>query len=391
MQANIQHLHEISKKAKRTIVGLMSGTSLDGLDIALCEISGFGLSTHIDLKHFKTISYSEQTKDKIRTVFAKDEVSLEYLTLLNAWLGKYHGQLINQALAEWGILREDVDAIASHGQTIYHCPKHQHQHADFENATLQIGDGDHIAVTTGIVTLSDFRQKHIAAGGEGAPLAQFGDFLCFSSKEEARILLNLGGIANMTFFPKTCVFEEVLCSDLGPSNTMIDNYMQLNFGEDYDENGKVASTGRTNQRLLALLLQHDFFGLALPKSTGPETFNLSLLDAVKDEAKIGYISHEDMLATLSELSAKSIAKQLNSLATSDIIHVYASGGGVHNSYLWSRIHASVNERVILKTSAELSLDPDAKEAVLFAILANEALAGSSEDCGFTMGKISLPS
>ena len=166
MRKNIEQLYHVSQKPKRQIIGLMSGTSLDGLDIALCEISGCGTNTQVTLKHFKTVDYPDEVKSKIRTVFAKPKVSLEYLTLLNPWIGKYHGKLINQALKDWQVDPKGIDAIASHGQTIYHCPQHQHDFEDFANATLQIGDGDHLAIETGILTLSDFRQKHIAAGGD---------------------------------------------------------------------------------------------------------------------------------------------------------------------------------------------------------------------------------
>ena len=118
-------------------------------------------------------------KGKIKQVFSKEQISLEYLTLLNPWLGKLYGQMILKSLDKWGKQASDIDLIASHGQTIFHCPHHQHNFEDFANGTLQIADADHIAVTTGIITVSDFRQKHIAAGGEGAPLAQYGDYFCF--------------------------------------------------------------------------------------------------------------------------------------------------------------------------------------------------------------------
>lgn len=390
MRKDIEQLYHVSQKSKRQIIGLMSGTSLDGLDIALCEISGCGTSTEVTLKHFKTVDYPDEVKSKIRTVFAKPQVSLEYLTLLNPWIGKYHGLLINQALKDWQVNPKDIDAIASHGQTIYHCPKHQHDFEDFSNATLQIGDGDHLAVETGILTLSDFRQKHIAAGGEGAPLAQFGDYFCFSSNTEHRVLLNLGGIANITYLPQAGSFNDILCSDLGPGNTIMDAYMLKHFDQAFDIDGAISSKGSVNQALLSKLLDNDFVELGLPKSTGPEVFNLDYLQAAQEESNTTYLKHEDVMATLCELSALLIAEQLNYLSESKKLNVYASGGGVHNPVLMQRIQELSSDKVLISSSDEINLNPDAKEAILFAVLANECLVGTSTEFGVSMGKLSFP-
>ena len=390
MRKDIEQLYHISQKPKRQIIGLMSGTSLDGLDIALCEISGCGTSTEVTLKHFKTVDYPNEVKSKIRTVFSKSQVSLEYLTLLNPWIGKYHGQLINQALKAWQVNPKDIAAIASHGQTIYHCPQHQHDFENFGNATLQIGDGDHLAVETGIVTLSDFRQKHIAAGGEGAPLAQFGDYFCFSSNSEHRVLLNLGGIANITYLPKAGSFDDMLCSDLGPGNTIMDAYMQKHFDQAFDSDGATSSKGRVNLALLSELLDTDFAELNLPKSTGPEVFNLAYLQTAQECSNTTHLKHEDVMATLCELSALLIAEQLNYLSESKKLKVYASGGGVHNPILIERIQELVSTDVVIENSKKIDLDPDAKEAILFAVLANECLVGNSTEFGVSMGKLSFP-
>src|SRR5690606_29098773 len=158
------------------------------------------------------------------------------------------------------------DLIASHGQTIFHAPKHQHRKDGYPNATLQIGDGDHIAMKTGIITLSDFRQKHIAAGGEGAPLAVYGDYLIFSSATENRIMLNIGGIANFTFLPSAHL-TGFFSSDVGPGNTLMDQFIQLKYpGKYYDENAAIASSGKPNSDLLNALLDHPFYKAEFPKT-----------------------------------------------------------------------------------------------------------------------------
>ena len=165
MNANLEKIFAIAQKPVRKIIGLMSGTSLDGLDVALCIFTGSGLQTKIELQQFETIPFDEDFKNEIKSVFSKKNIDLQKLCLLNPWIALHHAEIINACLKKWNIKNGEVDLIASHGQTIYHAPKSLHQQQKFGNATIQIGDGDHLAVATGIITISDFRQKHIAAGG----------------------------------------------------------------------------------------------------------------------------------------------------------------------------------------------------------------------------------
>ncbi len=202
MNSNIEKLVQVAGKQKRTIIGLMSGTSLDGLDVALCTLEGSGLQTKLSISNFETVAYDQDFREEVKSVFSKETVNLQKLCLLNEWIAGKHAKMINDCLAKWNMTAAEVDLIASHGQTIYHAPYSLHGLKKFGNGTLQIGDGDHLAVSTGIITLSDFRQKHLAAGGEGAPLAAYGDFILFSDDSTNVILLNIGGIANFTFLPK---------------------------------------------------------------------------------------------------------------------------------------------------------------------------------------------
>ena len=235
MNANLQKLVTIAQKSEKLGIGLMSGTSLDGLDIALCRFTGNGLDTKFELLHFITIPFHQHFKEQVHEIFSRRLVDLEKVTLLNAYIGNFHGELVLQALEKWGIKADEVDFIASHGQSIYHAPKRLHRQAEYPNATLQIGDGDHIAVKTGILTISDFRQKHIAAGGEGAPLALYGDVLLASKKGEDRILLNIGGIANLTYLPADGNLHNVVCTAIGPGNTLIDATCREDFNKPYDK------------------------------------------------------------------------------------------------------------------------------------------------------------
>lgn len=377
----------------------MSGTSMDGLDVALCKISGTGLSTRVGLLEFETVDYTEVEKQRLKAVFSKEMVDLELLCVMNPWVGLRHAEMILTCLSKWSYEPEDVDFIASHGQTIYHGPKSLHGRSDYPNATLQIGDGDHVAVKTGIMTLSDFRQKHIAAGGEGAPLAVFGDYLIFASSDEDRMMLNLGGIANLTFLPRSMDALAVFSSDLGTGNTLMDAFIQqCRPGQYFDEGAALASQGSADARLLAELKEDVFFEQPMPKTTGPELFNLKYLERARIASGTMDLSDADIMATLNQFSADMIVDAIRGIAHGEERPtLYVSGGGAHNPLLMDNIKRQLHGYTI-RTTADLGIDPDAKEAVLFAILANETLCGQRAAFGnsregipaVTMGKISFP-
>ncbi|TWW01938.1 anhydro-N-acetylmuramic acid kinase [Chitinophaga pinensis] len=390
MNSNLRQLFTIAEKPVRRIIGLMSGTSLDGLDVALCAISGSGMDTKVTLEQFDTVPYPVAVKDEIRKVFAKDTIPFQQLCLLHPWLADLHAKWILECLSQWGISPADVDLIASHGQTVYHSPKTLHQLPDFPNATLQIVDGDHIAVKTGIITLSDFRQKHIAAGGEGAPLALYGDYCLFSKKGEDRVMLNMGGIANFTFLPGDLLAAGVFVTDTGPGNTLLDAFARTHFQVEYDKDALFAKQGTVHEILLSALKDHPFFKEPFPRTTGPELFSKAYVSKAQQQSGTNDISPYDMLATLTRFSADTITDALKSDYA-----VYASGGGAHNPLLMGWIKERL-PRLQLRTTGELGIAGDAKEAVLFAILANEAIAGEGISFGkpgmpaVTMGKISFP-
>lgn len=400
MNKNIQKLYEIALKPTRKIVGLMSGTSMDGLDVALCEIGGSGEETAVTLLYFKTVDYTEDIKGEIRKVFAKKIIDFQHLALLNEWLGALHATMILDCLTEWQVSADEVDLVASHGQTVMHAPKVLHRQEKFSNATLQIGDGDHIAVKTTIITLSDFRQKHVAAGGEGAPLAVYGDYFIFGKKGKNRIMLNMGGIANFTFLPASMNPEEVFVTDTGTGNTLIDAFTRQYFPEKaYDENAEIAKKGQVNQALLKVLKTDNFFAASFPKTTGPELFNVEYVKKAQLESGTTDITIHDLLSTLTRFSAETIAEAIIwAVGQTDLAnyHIYLSGGGMHNPLLvdWLKELIPAN---FYQTDV-LGINGDAKEAVLFAILANETVAGGMSDFGsrkgipsVAMGKISFPS
>jgi len=397
MHSNIQSLYEIAKKPSRKVLGLMSGTSLDGLDIALCEITGAGTATKLRLIQFTTVPYDASIKDKLLSVFSKVSISLEHLCLLHPWIALQNAAMINETLKKWGISSHDVDLIASHGQTIYHAPKSLHPHDAFGSATLQIGDGDHLAVHTGIITLSDFRQKHIAAGGEGAPLAVYGDYILCTDKIEHRVLLNIGGIANYTYLPANGKLDQVFSTDTGPGNTIMDAYMRKHFNQSFDRDGLVAQQGSVDAYLLSTLKAHAFFKRSLPKTTGPELFNLDFLEQALATTNNNTLSHFDIMATLNKFSADTIVDTIELyVSKEEQFNIYMSGGGMHNPILINHIQDRL-PLIKIESSQKIGMHPDAKEAILFALLANEAVAGEPMFAGnhatkmpVTMGKISFP-
>ncbi|MBS1626440.1 MAG: anhydro-N-acetylmuramic acid kinase [Bacteroidetes bacterium] len=395
MNKNIQQLYNIGLKEERTIIGLMSGTSLDGLDIALCKFRNSGSSTKIILTHFETVPYNNQFKQSVKSIFSKRQVDLEKVCLLNEWIAEQHATIIHNFLSKNNIATNAIDLIASHGQSIYHAPKFLHQHNMYGNGTLQIGDGDHLAVKTGIITISDFRQKHIAAGGEGAPLAMYGDYLLFSKPGENRIMLNIGGIANFTFLSEDLDADKIMSTDTGPGNTLMDAYVQQNFeGKFFDENSLIAQQGSINEPFLNALIANDFFEKPLPKTTGPELFNLEYVAAAKASAGITAISHADVMATLNIFTAITITNAIKKIINNKHFVLYTSGGGKHNTLLMQHIKQQLNN-CIIKDMNEFGINPDAKEAILFATLANEAVCGGTTNYGknipsVSMGKISFP-
>ena len=379
----------------------MSGTSLDGLDVAFCKISNSGENTAVELVDFETISYSTEFKDQIRKVFTKKKIVFQDLVLLNEIIGTVHGEMVLECLEKWNITTDEVDVIASHGQTVFHAPKNLHQLEGYPNATLQIGDGDHIAVKTGIITISDFRQKHVAAGGEGAPLAVYGDYFLFGQKDENRIMLNIGGISNFTFLPANRNPSQIIVTDTGTGNTLIDNFVKMYFLEKaFDKDAEIAKKGTVNQGLLLSLKADDFFKNKFPKSTGQELFSVEYVENALKKSNCKNISIEDLLATLTRFTAETIAEavkinMININQNLKEITIYASGGGVHNPLLMQWLTELLPCK--FRNINDLGFSGDAKEAVLFAILANETLAGGNSQFDLkngipsvSMGKISMP-
>jgi len=375
----------------------MSGTSLDGLDVALCACQGAGTQTQVVVEQFMTIPYEEAFKAEIRRVFAKKAVDFQHLTLLNVVVAEHHAAIVLDCLHQWNIEPSAVDLIASHGQTVFHAPRIFHGLPDYPNATLQIGDGDHLAVRTGIITISDFRQKHLAAGGEGAPLALYGDYFLFSEPGEDRFLLNLGGIANFTFLPGNGDPAKAFATDTGPGNTLLDAFARSLFEVPYDDGALLAAAGMVETGLLERLHNDPFFSASFPKTSGPEYFSPDWVEAAIRQLPKGHDNPYNLLATLTQLTGITVAQALLRVPlTVNKPVLYVSGGGAHNPLILKYLREYLPDWPVYPM-ARLGVDGDAKEAVLFAVLANELVGGETPAQAqlgglpfLSMGKISLP-
>lgn len=373
MNKQLLRLSKIAQQPTRTIIGLMSGTSLDGLDIALCSFRW----QQPKLLKFKTVDYSDELRARIRAIQSQLQVNLQEVCVLHTELAHLYADLVLEALKEWNVDSQNVDLIASHGQTIFHYPNEK------MNSTLQIVDGDHIAEKTGIITISDFRQKHVAQGGEGAPLARIMDEALFRSETKDRLLLNLGGIANFTWLPASESGEPSLTSDIGPANTLINEAMKKHFKKPFDDNGQIAASGKVNSELLKYLLLEPYFRKLFPKTTGQEDFNLDLVEELMESYQIE-IEPKDLVATLTHLTIQSITRTFDEVIGDTEFEIFVTGGGVHNSVIMDGLKAR-SPKTEFKDFEELGFSGDSKEAVLIAFLANELLEGGK----WELGKVSF--
>ena len=396
MNNNISQLYKIATKQKRRILGLMSGTSLDGLDLAFCEIEGNGMDTKLQVIAFDTIPYTTAFRNKLEACCFKADAKLEDICQLNMETGRIHAGLINDFLSAHNISRERIDAIASHGQTFFHAPATQLELENGEyHQTLQLGDGDHIALLTGIITISDFRQKHVAAGGEGAPLVPYGELILFAEKENDVILINIGGISNFSFFPSANTDQDICFGDIGPGNALMDAWMKaIDPYRLFDESGKMAESGNVQNVLLEKLLKlHESHSNT--QSKGKETYHLDFIqEALKG---LEELPPADVMASLSAMTARLITATILKYHRPEIpMKLYFSGGGLSNEYLMRKIMESLKQSNIhLADCKEKGINPNSKEAVMFAILANECLNGDPSvwkgiSPAVSFGKISFP-
>ena len=333
-------------------IGLLSGTSVDGIDAALVSIN----KTTIKLIATYQQTFSDELQSTLQTIIKSQEVSLKVLADTDAKLADEFSFAVENLIHNSNISKQNIVAIGSHGQTVFHQPL-----GEYKN-TLQIGSLHRLAAQTGLIVIGNFRNIDMAYGGQGAPLAPIIHAKLFEQSDNNLAIINLGGIANISFIGKD--YKHPIGFDVGPANCLIDEWISIHKEKPYDENGDWARQGQLNAVLLAKMLKDDYFKLPYPKSTGREYFNLNWLETFNDESK--NLSAIDVQTTLSHLTAASIAQTINQQKTV-IDTIIIMGGGAENSYINDLIAEYAN--IPTYSSKHYGYEPEWIEAILFAYLA----------------------
>ena len=360
-------------KTSRLVVGLMSGTSLDGVDAALVRIVRSEQDCSVQLKHFITNPYPEEVRQALLRVASGQPVPAGFISHLGVLLGRLYSEAVKDVCRADGVPLDRLDLIGSHGQTIFH----QSDPGDFCGrqvaSTLQIGEAAVLVEETGVTTVSDFRPGDMAAGGTGAPLIPLVDFLLFRDPQRGRVLLNLGGIANLTLLPPACGTDQIRAFDSGPGNMVIDALVRRLEADSpgFDAGGNLALSGKPIPALLESLLGDPYFSRRPPKSAGREQFGDAFVERI---LAAGSSEAADLVCTAAELTARTVSDAVRTYAETSHHwdRLLVSGGGVHNAYLMQRLQELLPRLKVAPTDS-MGIPADAKEAIGFAVLANETL------------------
>lgn len=346
-------------------IGIMSGTSLDGVDAALVNITGVNEETEVELIAFATLEIPEKIDQQIRKSFSIESSNSALISSLNVELGELFADAAIKVSQAAGIPLKEIDFIASHGQTIYHIPEETEK---YRSSTLQIGEAAVIAEKTGCTIVSNFRLRDMAVGGQGAPIVPYSEYILYRHHERTRLLQNIGGIGNVTIIPPNASLNDLVAFDTGPGNMVINELAQHFYKEPYDKDGKHAQEGKVNQEVLKHWMKHPFILREPPKTTGREEFGLQFVQEYLNKYTL---SAEDWLATATIFTAKSIAKSVKEYVT-DKTDLILGGGGSYNPTLVQMIK-EVLPNVSVIRQEDLGLSSDAKEAVAMTILGNQTL------------------
>jgi anhydro-N-acetylmuramic acid kinase len=362
----------LQRKSRMRVAGLMSGTSVDGVDAAIIDIDG----DKVSVLAFDTFAYPVEVRRSIFKVVESKKSGPAEVSHLNFVIGEVFAEAVMKLCRRSGIDLETVDLIGSHGQTIYHNPKGRQFGKRTVRSTLQIGEPSVIAQRTGITIVADFRPRDMAAGGQGAPLVPFADYVLFRNKKQSRAIQNIGGIANVTYLPKGCQRSDIIAFDTGPGNMIIDGFISLatKGREKFDRSGKIAGRGTVDRKMLNNMLRHPFFRMRPPKSTGREMFGKEYCNALYRRARKKELSVEEIAATVTAFTAASIGLSYRRFLPVMPDELILCGGGARNNTLIKMLREELGEVKIL-ASDELGINCDAKEAISFAILAYATIKG----------------
>ncbi|UCZ52977.1 anhydro-N-acetylmuramic acid kinase [Bacillus shivajii] len=383
------------KKERVLAVGLMSGTSVDGVDAALVEIEGSADNTKVNLLKFETLEYDEDLKQRILQLCKPETSSVDEICEMNVLLGEKMADAAKKVVSNSEKSMDEIDFISSHGQTIYHMPE--------KYATLQIGELAVIANRTGCLTVGDFRPNDLAAGGQGAPLVPFVDQILFKDEHKGRVLINIGGISNLTVLPANAsnTDQTIYAFDIGPGNVLIDEMVRIgtNGKLDYDESGKIGARGTVHESWLNEIIASDpFISRPYPKSTGRELYTRTYAKELYNAGIKRNYPFEDIVATITYYTVIAIVSTVKEQIDPDykIDEVFVGGGGVHNAFLMGSLQKELSRPV--QSMERIDFSSDAKEAIAFAILGNEFLrnqpntlpSATGADKPTVMGKLTFP-
>ncbi|MGG1850741.1 anhydro-N-acetylmuramic acid kinase AnmK [Bacillus wiedmannii] len=351
------------------IAGIMSGTSLDGIDVALVRIEGSGVESKVKLIHFITVPFCNDMKNEIQQALSIENSNVQLICSLNFKLGLCFANAVREVCKEANFPLGQLNLIGSHGQTIYHQPKHD---GNMIPSTLQIGEPAVIAYETNTTVISNFRTMDIAAGGQGAPLVPYSEIILYRHPTKNRLLQNIGGIGNVTIIPSHLSDKNVIAFDTGPGNMVIDGMCQRLFQLSYDQNGKIAKQGVVVDEILTYCMNHPFLKMNPPKSTGREQFGEEFVSELLKRYERH--SKENIVTTVTMFTARSIVHQYKEfiLLYYEIDEVILGGGGSYNDTLVEMIRYGLkDEKCAIFIQEDIGYSSEAKEAIAFAILANE--------------------
>lgn len=376
---------DYAAKSEHHIVGLMSGTSLDGVDAALVRIvtgpDGAVLSTGLVAHRY--LPYSDAVRKKVAALCSPDTARVDDLTLVHYGLSEWYARAVKLVIEASGLPVSSIDAISMHGQTVWHAPvPAAFPGPDGElpvKGTLQLGSAAVLRERTGLPVISDLRARDMAAGGEGAPLAPYIDSILFGSDTEGRIVQNIGGIGNATVIPARATLDQLIAFDTGPGNMLMDAVVIHGTGgaERFDPDGRYGAAGTVDESVVQRLMDDPYFDRKPPKSTGREVYGAAFANAFIKETTARGLGFEDRVATATAFTAESIAAAYRDfiLKETDITTVLVAGGGALNRTLLGMIQARLPDGIIVTTSAAAGVPDQAREAIAFAVIGHESLMG----------------
>ncbi len=372
-------------KAEHHVIGLMSGTSLDGVDATLVAIrtAPDGTIESVRLLEHVYLPYSDELRARVNALCSVVTARVDELTFIHFGLSEWYAETVRLLLAKAGIDAAGVDAISMHGQTVWHAPVPTAFPGPTGplpvKGTLQLGSSPVLRERTGIPVIADLRSRDMAAGGEGAPLAPYIDSILFGSKTEGRIVQNIGGIGNATVVPAAAKLSDLLAFDTGPGNMVMDAVVAAGSEGKlrYDPEGSIAAKGRVAEELVARLMRDPYFARKPPKSTGREVYGAAFTAAFLKDCEALGLGFEDRVATATAFTAESIAASYRDfiLPGRSIARVLVAGGGALNATLLRMIAERLPAGITVQTTGELGVPDQAREAMAFALMGHESLMG----------------